>query len=367
MPTTPRCDIFCRVIDNYGDIGVCWRLARQLVAEHGWQVRLWVDDLNSCHALVEPDAGIEIQHWGDDFNAIAPADIVIEAFACELPDTYLAAMARQARPPIWINLEYLCVEAWGAGFHAQPSPHPRLPLTKYFFVPGVLSGSGGVLHERNLQADRQHFDRGAARAQYAANSAGHWAFMFCYNNPTLPALLDAWRDGDSPVHCLVAAGLPTEQVSHWLGTPLTAGQSQQRAQLTLHPLPFVKQSEFDALLWTCDMNFIRGEDSFCRAQLAALPLIWQIYPQADAVHIDKLAEFATAYCANLPKAAAHAWQDFQDQWNAPTPPAPKALADAWQTLQHHMPALHSHAETWLKHLISLGNLAENLAIFCKNR
>ena len=36
-------DIFCKVIDNHGDIGVCWRLATQLAAR-GHEVRLWVDD-----------------------------------------------------------------------------------------------------------------------------------------------------------------------------------------------------------------------------------------------------------------------------------------------------------------------------------
>ncbi|MBY0444112.1 MAG: elongation factor P maturation arginine rhamnosyltransferase EarP, partial [Burkholderiales bacterium] len=43
MNNTVRWDIFCRVIDNYGDIGVCWRLARQLSFEHGFAVRLMVD------------------------------------------------------------------------------------------------------------------------------------------------------------------------------------------------------------------------------------------------------------------------------------------------------------------------------------
>ena len=41
----PAIDLFCRVVDNYGDIGVCWRLARQLDTEHDCKVRLIVDDL----------------------------------------------------------------------------------------------------------------------------------------------------------------------------------------------------------------------------------------------------------------------------------------------------------------------------------
>ncbi|HET9045379.1 MAG TPA: elongation factor P maturation arginine rhamnosyltransferase EarP, partial [Casimicrobiaceae bacterium] len=40
-----RWDVFCKVVDNFGDAGVCWRLARQLVAEHDLAVTLWIDVL----------------------------------------------------------------------------------------------------------------------------------------------------------------------------------------------------------------------------------------------------------------------------------------------------------------------------------
>ena len=45
IPVRRTWDIFCSVVDNFGDIGVCWRLARRLSAGLGQQVRLWVDDL----------------------------------------------------------------------------------------------------------------------------------------------------------------------------------------------------------------------------------------------------------------------------------------------------------------------------------
>ena len=48
-------DIFCTVIDNYGDIGICWRLARQLRVDDGQRVRLWVDDLTSFVETVRFD------------------------------------------------------------------------------------------------------------------------------------------------------------------------------------------------------------------------------------------------------------------------------------------------------------------------
>ena len=87
-------DIFCRVIDNYGDIGVCWRLARQLADEHGKKVRLWVDDLHPLKQLcpeINTDCErqfwqkIEIIHWTEKLAVDRVADVVIEAFACDMP------------------------------------------------------------------------------------------------------------------------------------------------------------------------------------------------------------------------------------------------------------------------------------------
>ena len=149
-------DIFCCVVDNFGDIGVTWRLARQLkregnIAAHGdeVQVRLWVDDLASF-ARIAPGLqpalaqqqldGVSICHWpAQDFPATDAADVVIEAFGCPLPDSYLAAMVGRARKPVWINLEYLSAEDWVAGCHGLASPHPQLPLTKHFFFPGFFN------------------------------------------------------------------------------------------------------------------------------------------------------------------------------------------------------------------------------------
>ena len=136
--THPLCDIFCTVIDNYGDIGICWRLARQWVAEYGFRVRLWVDDLASFQRLCPAiDCALEQQSislghgelavhiWPTAEVTETPGDLVIAAFACRLPESWLAAMAQRCPAPVWINLEYLTAEDWAAGCHELASPHPR--------------------------------------------------------------------------------------------------------------------------------------------------------------------------------------------------------------------------------------------------
>ena len=104
----PSIDLFCRVVDNYGDIGVCWRLARQLVAEHRCNVRLIVDDLASFRfiapeidpALAEQNfLGVVVIAWSVS-DALQPAEIVIEAFACDPPEAYVLAMASLEEKPV---------------------------------------------------------------------------------------------------------------------------------------------------------------------------------------------------------------------------------------------------------------------------
>jgi uncharacterized repeat protein (TIGR03837 family) len=338
-------DIFCRVIDNYGDIGVCWRLARQLANEYGLQVRLWVDDLAPLHALCpEPYRnGVEVRAWLADFPQVTPADVVIEAFACELPPTYLAAMRQH--PPVWINLEYLTAEAWAADFHCQPSVFP--PLTKYFFFPGFTPQSGGLLREREPTTARP--------LHLPATVAGELRVsLFGYENAGVEALLDAWSQSPWPISCLVPESRLLPQVMAWMETRHGTGA------LTVHTLPFLTQDDYDGLLSSCDLNFVRGEDSFVRAQWAGKPLVWQIYPQAEDAHLPKLQAFLQIYSADLPKNVADDLTRFFLGWNLG-----KLSARIWEDFWRHRSQLQTHAARWRAQLIAQPDLVCNLVNFCK--
>ncbi len=329
-----RCDIFCNVIDNYGDVGVCWRLARQLANDHGLAVRLWVDDLNSLTKLCpEADAalesqrcrGVEVRLWSKPFPEAQPAELVIEAFACVLPESYVAAMAAQAQQPVWINLEYLSGEDWVEGCHKLPSPHPTLPLTKYFFFPGFTRQTGGLLLERDLLARRDAFQSDAAQQQTFWQSVGIAIpatetlkiSLFAYENAALHGLFDAWSGGTQPVLCMVPEGRILPQVGQYFGdTAPSVGMTYSRGNLQVCVLPFVEQERYDELLWVCDVNFVRGEDSCVRAQWAGKPFIWQIYPQHDAVHLKKLEAFLMSYSEQLSPSAKEAVQGLWQAWNS---------------------------------------------------
>jgi uncharacterized repeat protein (TIGR03837 family) len=369
------CDIFCTVVDNYGDIGVCWRLARQLANEHGLSVRLWVDDLRSFGKLwPELDvslseqrcSGVVVRHWPADFPAAEPADLVIEAFACRLPQSYVEAMAARNPKPAWVNLEYLSAEEWVEGCHKLPSPHPVLPLTKYFFFPGFTEKTGGLLRERDLLARRDAFQSDAeAQERYwyslgvPKRVAGELRVsLFGYENEAMEALLRAWEQGAQRVTCLLPDGRSVPQVAAYFGqSAKNAGVVWQRGNLRVYVLPFVEQERYDELLWACDVNFVRGEDSCVRAQWAANPFIWQIYPQHDGVHLAKLAALWERYTAGLPPEAAQAVRDLWLAWNGG-----QDIAAAWTHFAAQRELLTQYGAEWARRLES-NNLALNLLDF----
>ena len=185
-------DVYCRVIDNLGDAGVCWRLAVNL-AQRGQRVRLFIDDATPL-AFMAPAgvAGVDVLAWpGAGAGAGAePGDVVIEAFGCDLHPATVAAMAARPLPPVWLNLEYLSAEAYVERSHGLLSPQAN-GLQKWFFYPGYTAPTGGLLREVGLAAAQAAFDRDAwLQAQGLTRQAGERVVaLFCYDNPALPALL----------------------------------------------------------------------------------------------------------------------------------------------------------------------------------
>ncbi len=293
-------DIFCKVIDNHGDVGVCWRLAADL-AGRGQSVRLWLDD-PSVLTWMAPGGQTDVQvlPWEDSGGVTASGHVVIEAFGCELGDRFVATMARSqgaaCRPPVWVNLEYLSAETFVQRNHALPSPvlqGPGAGLTKHFFYPGFTRGTGGLLREPGLASRQSCFDRQAwTQAQGLTPSAGRTVSLFCYEPSGLPALLAGFARGPQPTRLLVTAGRARHAVEAAMGSQETRGPGWNRSGLlTVHWLTLLSQNDFDHLLWASDLNFVRGEDSLVRALWAGQPLVWQPYPQHDNAHHAKLAAF----------------------------------------------------------------------------
>lgn len=373
--------LFCKVVDNYGDIGICWRLARQLAEEHGVGVTLWVDDLRSFQRIcpsVATGAGqqqvgaVTVRHWRDQHGAYTVgdiADIVIEFFGCDIPPAYIVAMSQRTPRPAWLNLEGLTAEKWVEGCHTLPSPHPSLPLTKYFFFPGFNARTGGLLRERELEQQRRAFvgDQ-AAMATFlgqfgvtANEMASTKVSMFCYADAPLAALFAAWKYSNGPITCLIPEGVASDAVHAFLGRAATAGASAVRGALTVRVIPFVPQPDYDRLLWACDLNFVRGEDSFVRAQWANRPFIWHIYPQDENLHHVKLEAFLQTCTAQTDSAI-----QLSRAWNAVGGPGTGGVVNwpaLWAAYQADLPELGAMSVAWEQQMVENGDLATNLLRF----
>ncbi len=374
MSDRKQWDIFCSVIDNFGDIGVTWRLARQLVAGHGLAVRLWVDDLQRFACLwpaictdqpIQYCEGVEVHDWSPSHCAVQPGDVVIEAFGCSLPVRWVYVMQGSARPVLWLNLEYLSAEAWILDCHGLPSLQPG-GLQKYFFFPGFQSGSGGLLREQDLLLRCQIFQQDTRQIRQFLQQFGVPEMegalrisLFAYENPVLADWLQTLADGCRPVQLLVPEGRALADLARWLGCErLVPGECYQRGALSMIVLPFLSQDQYDQLLWSCDFNAVRGEDSFVRAQWAGRPMVWQPYPQQDQVHLDKLEAFLGLYDRDMPETLRQPVQAFWRAWNLG-----QGAGQAWLALLPVLPQLRAHAGFWASQQAALGDLAGKLVSF----
>ena len=416
--TAPRCwHLLCQVIDNFGDAGVMWRLARQLRNEYGCTVRFFIDQPEIMQQLAPawfqlpspcahlraptsastpasgaeqgdpaitasataaetaaanappcPDGSLTIHPLHDSPALIEGADVIVCGFQVRLPPAARAALKTRsirpvpvaaqpastqpastqpapphrapahpapahptpahptpahpaskvdasipgvrdgkgsALPPLLLQLEYLSAEDWVEAGHGLPSLQPD-GLVEYFFNPGFTARTGGLLRERDLLAQRDAFlaDPGNRLHWLARHGVQHapdelLVSVLCYASAPLLPLLKAWltdmppSDGPSGtngpcrrLHLLI----PGASTQPWL-QPLHALAAAHPAHVKITPLPFLPQPEFDRLLWSCDLNLVRGEDSWLRALWAGKPWLWQAYPQTETTHLDKLEAF----------------------------------------------------------------------------
>lgn len=333
-------DVFCRVVDNLGDIGVCWRLARRL-ASLGQTVRLWSDDAGALAWMAPRGApGVSVLPWREPQAGDAPGDVVVEAFGCDPPAGFVARMARAAPAPVWINLEYLSAEAYVERCHMLPSPQlagPGKGLVKWFFYPGFTAATGGLLFEEGLSAQRERFDAAGwlAGLGIGALPGAQRVSLFCHEQPALADWLAHWRC--APTQLLVTPGPAARQVAGALACEGAPGSTLRRDALQAHFLPWLAQPEFDHLLWSCDLNLVRGEDSPVRALWAARPFLWQLYAQPGRAHAAKLEAFLDLYLHGAEAALAQGLRRRFAQWNglATWPQAPALQpgdAAAWRAL-----------------------------------
>jgi len=330
-------DVFCRVIDHHGDLGVCWRLAAELAAR-GERVRLWIDDpLALAWMAPEGAAGVTVIRWADPLPVFEPGDVVVEAFGCDPPPAFVTRMGARALSPVWINLEYLTAESWAERSHGLRSPQlagPGAGLMKWFFFPGFTPASGGLLRGRLAAGPPRWRDWGVQ-----PQGGERRVSLFCYAHAPFDELFQ--RLADQPTLLLLAAGAGQAPALEHL-------RARPHAHLRVHPLPWLTQPDYDRLLAACDINFARGEDSVVRAMWAGAPFVWHIYRQDDGVHAAKLDALLERMAASAELCAL--WR----AWNGLGP---------WPDTLPALPAWRAGATRWRDGLLAQTDLASRLMAF----
>lgn len=351
-------DVFCNVIDNFGDAGFSLRLSRTLT-DSGEKVRLYCNNIETLNTIISKqdlkNPLLTIKTW-PDAQEYAPAQTVIEAFSCRLSDPLNQLL--KAKHSLVIELDYLTAEKFAEDCHGLSSSSDG--LNSYFFFPGFTKKTGGLIFEEDFKK--------RVLAQNSLNRPDGDALkatLFSYENPKIKEILTNLNQSNVSVELTVFAGKPLENINHqYPDIDLRIGQSKKLGNITLKATAMTDQNGYDELLLNSDFNMIRGEESAVRGMLCGKPFVWHIYPQDEDAHIVKLNALFDRMHDELP-ASMH--QDIETirhlnlEYNGVNTnfqlPSINSFIKTW----------HEVTKAWAEHLFSLGSLTLNLKQFIESK
>ena len=284
-------DIFCEVIDNYGDVGVAYRLARELKRIYpNKELRFIINQTEELNLIKKNDDIIVIDYKDVD-KIEQPADLVIETFACNIPEIYMDKALKSSK--LMINLEYFSSEDWVDDFHLQES-FLGGNLKKYFFIPGLSEKSGGIILDKEfldrknkVQENREYYLK-----QFNIDEKYDLIISVFSYEKNFDNFLKTLQKLDKKVLLLLLSEKTQKNFIKYFDN------NDYYDKIKAVKLPFFTYDKYEKLLALCDINLVRGEDSFVRALLLAKPFLWHIYPQDENAHIIKLESFLEKYCPN---------------------------------------------------------------------
>lgn len=305
-------DIFCEIIDNYGDIGVVYRTAKELQKIFPEsKIRVFLNRLDefkkiNSQVIDLPSQNIDgieyitFDYLRDNANKLLTAQVIIEAFGCQIPEEYIEIAYDNSE--LLINLEYLSAEDWIEDFHLQSSPLGRGKLKKVFFMPGFTEKSGGVIADSNYleRIQRVLENKEFYEKKYLSDIEDREnkivGTLFSYEKNFTPLLEDLKKLDKDVV--ILAMGEKTQDSLRKILKNFSIEDfrnSLKYGKIEIKFLNFLNQEEYEELINIVDFNFVRGEDSFIRAVLTGKPYMWHIYCQEEYAHMDKIEGFLDKY------------------------------------------------------------------------
>lgn len=355
------CHLICKVIDFFGDVGVAWRIAKQLNHDFDIEVHLLIDDLATCQKLIssidlslkkQMIEGVTVHHCDFDEHSNSlpmPPAFVFNLFNIDLPRAYKDLIRSEKSK--YIAIEYLSAESWVDNFHLKPSIDPQSGLIKTFFYPGFTKQTGGLVREKNLFSRRQDFDLDKRQKFIELLGGDPDLFtisLFYYPKQKITTFLDVMESLGKPIQFFVP---------RYLFDLLKLDKDYQH--LRIFAYSFLSHDDFDKLLWSCDFNFVRGEDSWIRALWAGKPFIWQPYIQENNIHLIKLKAFLKRYCESCDPDLSEILIKMHDDWSHN-----KFNEISWRDFFKQQARLEAFALKQSDHYFKEASFVESLVDYC---
>lgn len=300
-------DIFCDVIDNYGDIGVVYRFSKEIKSLYPEaRVRVILNKLDELVKINSFAQKINYQNingviyiyeefFKKNFSQYGVSDIIIEAFGCNIFDEYIEVAKKQSK--LWINLEYLSGEDWVEDFHLNESLIDSKTLKKIFYMPGFSEKSGGILMDteflENKDYSKNHKEEVLKKYfPYLDFTNKRVGTVFSYEK-NFDNLLETLNNQEEETF-LILMGEKTQKSFEKFFEKNSTGDYinlEKYGKIYLYNAKFFSQEEYDSIISAVDFNFTRGEDSIVRAILVGKPFLWHIYLQDEKFHMVKLRAF----------------------------------------------------------------------------
>lgn len=349
-------NIFCDVIDNYGDAGVCLRLGRD-ICKKNIKVNLYCNDLKTIKKIIQKEDlendYLKISEWPTSDYNLEFKDTVIQAFSVRLPE-FIYSYIRKNKILV-INLEYLTAESFADDCHKLPSYSDG--IESFFFFPGFTEKTGGLVIEDNLLNKIKN-----------QNNMDHncYVTLFSYENTKIAYFLNQLSDLSNikkmRITVFLFEGKPLDNINKLLKLNLKVGNTYIKNNLIFKVSLMVDQDQYDSLLVGSYINLVRGEDSIVRAMLTGRPFLWNIYPQDENAHLDKinaLFDRMDEVCTDKNSVeilrqltlSYNGSSDFINNFDI------NSFIDKWKLI----------TKEWQNHLLSLGSLTDNLLDFIREK
>ncbi len=329
--------IFAKVIDNYGDMSIAWRLASGLV-DYGQKVTLFIEKKEDIEPILklQPNISFKVKSFNEALAEIDKVNNIISVFDVPLPPDYLDNIQHPSNLFIY---EYLSAESWVKEFHMKPSLTENSFINKRYFYPGFNDKTGGLLRERDYSNEE------SADHIKGMEQGSHFQASFFYYSHTSHESVEVIKKLKPDFKALILDELIEFQ--------------DLKKETWVEGFMMMAFDDYDRLLQSSNLNFVRGEDSLTRAIFCGRPFIWQPYAQENDHQLVKLEAFINSFFSDLDESIYSIVRAVYYDWSQGL-----IKIDNFSRYLNKFDEITSYHKKKSKHYLLTKNVFENLINHC---